>query len=74
MQKPDITTIRVARKTRDRLARHGRFGQTVDDVVNRVLDTVEEQQWIARQHADAADTSDIVWLDELDKNLDKPRR
>lgn len=73
MPKPDVTTIRVARKTRDRLARHGSFGQTIDEVVNRVLDTVEEQHWIARQHARAADTSDVVWLDELDETLDKSR-
>lgn len=74
MPKPDVTTIRVARKTRERLARHGRFGQSIDDVVNGVLDTVEEQQWIGRQHAKAADTSDVEWLDDLDENLDKRRR
>ena len=58
MAKTEITTIRVAKKTRDRLARHGEFGQTIDDVVNRVLDTVEEQHWISKRHAGAADVSD----------------
>ncbi len=74
MSKPEVTTIRVAKKTRDRLARHGQFGQTIDDVVNRVLDTVEEQQWIAKQHAAAGDTSDVEWLDNLDTNFEKHRK
>ncbi|HLE47629.1 MAG TPA: hypothetical protein VI818_04970 [Candidatus Thermoplasmatota archaeon] len=74
MPKTDVTTIRVAKKTRDRLARHGEFGQTIDDVVNGVLDTVEEQQWISKQHAAAADTSDVEWLDDLDAQLEKRRK
>lgn len=35
------TTIRVKTQTKDRLDEHGKKGDTYDDIVNKLLDTVE---------------------------------
>ena len=37
----NITTIRVSKKTRERLARFGRKGETYDNLINRILDKIE---------------------------------
>jgi hypothetical protein len=35
------TTIRITQKTKDRLAKHGKYGDTMDVIINDVLDEVE---------------------------------
>lgn len=36
-----VTTMRIEQKTKDRLAKHGKYGQTMDDILNEVLDKME---------------------------------
>lgn len=39
-----ITTVKVQKKTRDRLAKFGNKSETFDDVINRLLDFFEEHK------------------------------
>lgn len=36
------TTIRISEKTRDRLAKYGKFGESYDTLINRVLDNIKD--------------------------------
>ena len=38
------TTMKVNRKTLDRLKSHGDFGETYEGVVNRLLDAADEEE------------------------------
>ena len=37
------TTIRVKRSTKERLMKHGRMGETFDQLLNRILDAIEKR-------------------------------
>ena len=39
----DITTLKVEKTTRDRLAKHGEKDDTFDDIINKILDEVESK-------------------------------
>ena len=39
-----ITTISVAEETKNRLASYGQFSETWDELINKVLDTLEEKK------------------------------
>jgi len=39
-----ITSIQVKVKTRDRIIGHGKMKETYDDVINRSLDLLEEEE------------------------------
>lgn len=41
---PELTTIKITKTTRDRLAQHGRKNETYDDFINRLLDQLEESK------------------------------
>jgi hypothetical protein len=36
------TVVRLAIKTRERLKRYGQFGESYDDLINRILDEIEK--------------------------------
>lgn len=36
----DLTTIKIKKSTRNRLAQHGRKNETYDDIINQLLDRV----------------------------------
>jgi hypothetical protein len=36
------TVVRLAIKTKDRLKRYGQFGESYDDLINRILDEIEK--------------------------------
>ena len=40
-KKPMTKLVRMDEKTLDRLKKHGKFGQTYDDVVNYLIDNIE---------------------------------
>lgn len=42
--KMEITSIRITKKTRERLARLGNKGETWDTLVNRLIDEVEKKK------------------------------
>ena len=35
--------IRIKKETYDRLAKKGKFGDTIDDIMNRILDSIESK-------------------------------
>lgn len=37
----ETTTIRVTQKTKERLEKKGSFGESFDDLLNRLLDSIE---------------------------------
>lgn len=41
MKQEKITTIKVRVSTRDRLAKHALYGDTMDIVINRIIDKAE---------------------------------
>lgn len=36
------TTMRINRSTLERLKKHGRYGEILDDIINRLLDQIEK--------------------------------
>ena len=50
------TSIRVNKKTKERLAVFGKFGMSYDEVINDALDQLEDA--IARQYLDADEEED----------------
>jgi hypothetical protein len=36
------TVVRLAVKTKERLKRYGQFGESYDDLINRILDEIEK--------------------------------
>jgi len=36
-----VTSIRIEEKTKARLAKHGKYGQTMDEILNTILDKVK---------------------------------
>ena len=38
-----VTSIRIEEKTKDRLAKLGKYGETMDDILNRLLDRVKSK-------------------------------
>jgi hypothetical protein len=36
------TVVRLAVKTRERLKRYGQFGESYDDLINRILEEIEK--------------------------------
>jgi len=41
MIKMEYTTISIKKKTKNRLEKHGRKGQTWDELINEMLDEIE---------------------------------
>ena len=41
MMKPNVTTIKVTTETRERLSKYGVYGNTMDQIVNKILEKVE---------------------------------
>jgi len=39
----DRTSIQIERTTKDRLQKHGKMGDSFDSLINRILDSLEEQ-------------------------------
>ena len=37
------TSIRIKDKTKQRLAKHGKYGDSIDAIINRVLDAYENK-------------------------------
>lgn len=40
----EITTIRVKKSTKKRMEKHGRMGETFDQLLNRILDEFEKRK------------------------------
>jgi predicted CopG family antitoxin len=42
-QKSRMKTLKIGQKTHDRLKKHGQFGESFEDVINRLMDVVDER-------------------------------
>jgi len=42
MAKEDVTTIQVSRETRDQLKELGKKGETYDEIIKKLLESVKE--------------------------------
>lgn len=40
--KNETTTIRIAVSTRERMEKHGNYGETADDILNKLMDKAEK--------------------------------
>jgi predicted CopG family antitoxin len=43
-QKEGMKTLKISEKTHRRLSKHGQFRESFEDIINRALDVLEEQQ------------------------------
>ena len=37
-----ITTVKLTKETKERLSKHGVYGQSMDDILNEILDAIEQ--------------------------------
>lgn len=59
-----VTTVSLDPRIRDRLKRYGTAGMTYDDILQRLMDRFDEQEFVAqiRREAAEADEQDL-WVD-----------
>lgn len=44
-EKPELVkTLKIGEKTHERLKKHGRFGDSFEDIINRLMDIVENKE------------------------------
>jgi len=65
MATPKITTIQVTPKVRDRLKRHGLKGQSYSEVLDRLMDRLEYEEFMEAQYRRLAKRKDFTPLDEI---------
>lgn len=39
-----MTTMKISRETLDRIAKHGKFGESYENVINRLIDKIEGKE------------------------------
>ena len=60
----ETTTIPLAKETRDLLKKHGRKGETYDELIRRLIETAEQVEFAERQRHILAE-EDFIPLDEV---------
>lgn len=60
------TTIALDAKTRERLRTFGHAGMSYDQILQRLMDEVDMQSFVAEMHRIADETTDWVELDDFD--------
>jgi len=60
----ETTTIPLAKETRDLLKKHGRKGETYDELIRRLIETAEQVEFAERQRRILAE-EDFIPLDEV---------
>ncbi len=64
------TTIPVSRRIRDRLKTYGSMGETYNDILARMMDEVEREQFLARLRKEI-DDPETEWVDLEDSGWDE---
>ncbi len=61
------TTIQVDDRTRDRIRAHGLAGMTYDDIINRILDVLDRDAFLAAERDKILHPEKYSWtnLDDL---------
>ncbi|MDI6858897.1 MAG: hypothetical protein QMC85_00200 [Methanocellales archaeon] len=60
-----VTTIPVDKETRDRLKTFGLKGETYDDIINRLMEQVEYEEFMERQYRRLEEKDKFIPLDEI---------
>lgn len=60
-----VTTIPVDKETRDRLKIFGLKGETYDDIINRLMEQVEYEEFMERQYRRLEEKDKFIPLDEI---------
>jgi hypothetical protein len=58
-----VTTITVDPKIRDRLKRYGHAGMTYNDILTRLMDEIDEREFVAELRKRAAALREEDWVD-----------
>lgn len=61
----DLTSIQLPKETRDRLRRFGMKGQTWAQILDRLMERVEYEDFMEAQYQRLDDRNEFVSLDEL---------
>jgi predicted CopG family antitoxin len=65
MATPRITTIQVTPKVRDRLKHHGLKGQSYSEVLDRLMDRLEYEEFMEAQYRQLRERKEFTPLDEI---------
>ncbi|MDI6640532.1 MAG: hypothetical protein QMD78_06895 [Methanocellales archaeon] len=60
-----VTTIPVDKETRDRLKTFGLKGETYDDIITRLMEQVEYEEFMERQYRRLEEKDKFIPLDEI---------
>ena len=61
----DLTSIQLPKETRDRLRRFGMKGQTWAQILDRLMERVEYEDFMEAQYQRLDERNEFVSLDEL---------
>ena len=59
------TTILVTRKTREQLKALGRKGETYDDIIVRLMEEMNRQEFIVRQYERLEEKNKFISLEDV---------
>ena len=65
MNANEKTTILVAKKTREQLKVLGRKGETYDDIITRLMEEINYQEFIARQYERLKEKDEFIPLEDV---------
>ena len=61
----DITTIPITKKVRDMLKSYGLKGETYDNILRRMMEQVDHEEFMERQYKLLQEKDKFVSLDEI---------
>lgn len=59
------TTILVTKKTREQLKALGRKGESYDDIITRLMEEINRQEFIARQYERLEEKNTFIPLEDV---------
>ncbi len=62
---PEMTTIPVSKKTRDKLKLWGLKGDTYDAIIQRLMERAEYEEFMEKQYQRLAEKEKFIPLEEL---------
>lgn len=65
MNANEKTTILVQKKTRDQLRALGKKGESYDDIIIRLLEEINRQEFIARQYKRLKEKDEFIPLEDV---------
>ena len=65
MNENEKTTILVTKKTREQLKTLGRKGESYEDIITRLLEEIDHQEFIARQYEGLNEKDKFIPLEDV---------